>query len=348
MATAPGTARGRSSTSSAAPSASAPSACGRQRLGDDLAPRRRGRGVGPGTPHHTMPAPTTHRGVAHERRRAGHPARAADDVATRRATCARRRSQPARATTATSVGLGDPSIARGRRRRSRCRRRGHARRATGPARSTRPGFCAAKHTVSSARTAAPRAAPVSPSTPDGMSTATTTAPPNSRKRVGDRARASPSSAPRNPVPYIASTTTSARGERPREVASRRHPSSRWNDVDPRAPAAGARAPRPAPSPPLLPLPHTTTTAPSPVQPAQSRPHRPRHRLPGPVHQHLDRRAGRDRARGRPRPSPRASGPGASRPQPRARATAIAMLSVWVSEVPRGDTRARPRASSALL
>src|SRR5215204_2919200 len=39
-----------------------------------------------------------------------------------------------------------------------------------PGSNNNPGFRAAKHTVSSARTAAPRASPVSPSTPDGIST----------------------------------------------------------------------------------------------------------------------------------------------------------------------------------
>ncbi len=67
---------------------------------------------------------------------------------------------------------------------------------TRPASSTpspwrRPGLRAAKVTVRSARSGEPDASPVSPSTPDGMSTASTGVPAGN---VGARY------SPRNPVP----------------------------------------------------------------------------------------------------------------------------------------------------
>ena len=77
-----------------------------------------------------------------------------------------------------------------------------------PGSRTSPGFGAPNVTVRSARTAGPSTAPVSPLTPEGMSTATS--------GTGDAASApiasayEPAGAPRKPVPKIASIATSAR------------------------------------------------------------------------------------------------------------------------------------------
>ena len=108
-----------------------------------------------------------------------------------------------------------------------------------------------------ARTAAPRTSPVVPSTPDGMSTASV-GDARRRERVRRRSAASPSSAPRKPVPNIASIARSARASaRRRHVAST--PSASANTSTPTPARAQPAAPRPTPSAPLLPLPHTTTT-----------------------------------------------------------------------------------------
>ncbi len=77
-----------------------------------------------------------------------------------------------------------------------------------PGSKTRPGFVAAKVTVRSAVITGPSTAPVSPSAPDGMSTATTST--GAAAIAPTTQAASPASAPRKPVPNMASTTTSAR------------------------------------------------------------------------------------------------------------------------------------------
>ncbi len=55
-----------------------------------------------------------------------------------------------------------------------------------PGSKSRPGLSAAKHIVSSARTASPRTSPVVPSTPDGMSTASVAMPPAAISRRDHR------------------------------------------------------------------------------------------------------------------------------------------------------------------
>ena len=136
-----------------------------------------------------------------------------------------------------------------------------------------PGLRRKKVTVTAADGAAPRMAPLSPSTPLGMSTAT-----QSRRRSlmpSTRARATPSSGRASPAPISASTTlaapsrmvgSSGAGVSPQRSAARR--------ASPRSASRGARQPSrtttPAsrriraatnPSPPLLPGPHSTATGP---------------------------------------------------------------------------------------
>ncbi len=145
-----------------------------------------------------------------------------------------------------------------------------------PGRSTTPAFGAPNVTVRSARTAAPATAPVAPSTPEGTSTATTEGPP-SRDRIASAC--SPSGAPRNPVPKIASTATSALASS-RDAAAPVHGRTRTRVAESRPRFAAAGSWRSAsgssrstvtpiphdarylaatnPSPPLLPRPQTTT------------------------------------------------------------------------------------------
>ena len=146
-----------------------------------------------------------------------------------------------------------------------------------PGSSTAPVFAAPNATVRSARTATPSTAALVPSTPLGMSTAT----------IGTSAAFSPSIAsahsssgsPRNPVPKIASTATSARSSsRPSVAGSNRRTRTPVSARRRRLAAAGSRDPAGScstttttriphrarcravtnPSPPLFPLPHTTT------------------------------------------------------------------------------------------
>ena len=112
-----------------------------------------------------------------------------------------------------------------------------------PAPCSKPGFNAAKVTVRSAHTASPGAAPVSASTPDGMSMASTAAPAGT---------AGASYEPRKPVPYAPSTTRSQGGSAaPGLTVS----ASRTRT---RAPRRARTAAATRPSAPLLPLPATTT------------------------------------------------------------------------------------------
>jgi hypothetical protein len=85
-----------------------------------------------------------------------------------------------------------------------------------PGRSTIPSLAAPKVTVTSALTATPSTAPVSPFTPEGISTATT-GPPQSFSPAMARSP-SPSAEPRKPVPKMASTATSARSSSRASVA----------------------------------------------------------------------------------------------------------------------------------
>ena len=150
-----------------------------------------------------MPAP--HRNAARpgEQRRAHHAARPADHETARRPLVR----------VGAAVGqrqVGDVEDARGSSRPGcRCRRPRTRPAHERPGSNSSPGLYAAKQIVSVARTAGPATAPVVPFTPDGMSTASTG---TRRRRPSTRATAAagPSSAPRKPVPYIASITRSAR------------------------------------------------------------------------------------------------------------------------------------------
>jgi hypothetical protein len=110
-----------------------------------------------------------------------------------------------------------------------------------PGSNTSPGLGAPNVTVRSACAAAPATAPVAPSTPEGMSTATT-----GTEEAFSAAIASacmPSGTPRNPVPKIASTATSERASS-RSIASaengRRRTLVSWSLR--RLDAAGSRSP----------------------------------------------------------------------------------------------------------
>ena len=122
-----------------------------------------------------------------------------------------------------------------------------------PGRSTVPVFGAPIATVSRASTAGPGTAPVAPSTPLGMSTATTG---HGASRSASMAAArSPSAAPWNPVPTSASIARSARSsDRP----SRARSCPGTSTTSTRIPAA-ARCPAAIrPSSPLCPVPARTT------------------------------------------------------------------------------------------
>ena len=207
---------------------------GRERAGDDLAPRRRARGVDAREPAPHDARAGAHRRVAHEHRRAGHAARPADDqhagLPLVRVGCAAGQPRRARRRRSTSAGVG-----RRRRRRCRCRRR-----------TTSPGVRAAglEH---AGRACAPRSVTVRVGAhrrPDGRAGEAVDARRDVDRRPSVRASrraasathaASPSSAPRNPVPYIASTTTSARASARVERARGRSP--------PRARTTSTRTPQ---------------------------------------------------------------------------------------------------------
>ena len=143
---------------------------------------------------------------------------------------------------------------------------------------TAPSFTAPNVTVSRARTASPSTTPVVPFTPEGMSTATIGTPASLRLAIA--AAQSSSGMPRNPVPKIASTATSARassrwrlpwwkvrrrmpGTSSRRRAfvaagSRSSPGSSRRTTVVRTPARPRCRAATSPSPPLFPFPHTTT------------------------------------------------------------------------------------------
>ena len=142
-----------------------------------------------------------------------------------------------------------------------------------PGWNNNPGFAAPNVTVAVARTAAPSTAPDSPSTPEGMSTATTGRP--EALSASMASGASPSGTPRNPVPKMASIATSERASSRSSAASRRTrppASSKIRSIvedGSRSVAASGnritvgRTPHRArcraatnPSPPLFPFPHT--------------------------------------------------------------------------------------------
>ena len=114
---------------------------------------------------------------------------------------------------------------------------------------------AAKVTVRVACTTGPNVRPVRPSTPDGMST-DTVGPVQPASAPATNA-ASPSSAPRNPVPYIASTASVGLREGAREGAL--VDAGREVEHVDRMPQPASTRAAITPSPPLLPLPQTTTT-----------------------------------------------------------------------------------------
>ncbi len=164
--------------------------------------------------------------------------------------------------------------------------------------------------------AAPRTSPVSPSIPEGMSTARTGRP-DALTRSTRRA-ASPSRSRARPAPKSASITrpaspgsacaggTTRRPSRPprrrrRPQAAPGAPSSATVD---RVPALARSRAATKPSPPLLPGPHMTSTGPGAVRhPGR----RSRDGRAGPLHQLDPRGAGRDRRARRPPSSPRWSG-----------------------------------------
>ncbi len=110
-----------------------------------------------------------------------------------------------------------------------------------PGWNTSPGLSAANVTVRTASTAPPGAAPVSPSTPLGMSTASTGAPAGSGGRYS----------PWKPVPKAASITRSLAGS----VSG----ASATGMTTVRTPRRRSRRAASRPSLPLLPFPATTTT-----------------------------------------------------------------------------------------
>ena len=248
--------------------------------------------------HHHAGARTARAGATRHQRRADHAGRAAEHHAARPTTCAR----PRRGAAGRGRRPRRPR-SRARRHRCRCRRRARVPRRVRPGSKSRPGFSAAKQTVSSACTASPRTSPVAPSTPDGMSTASVgTAAAPRRPRPSP---AAPSSAPRKPVPNIASTNRSARASaRSNATAIERRRRSRRRR--PRRPAAAARGPRPDRRRRCCPCRTRRRPAGRTTRPASPRGPRPRPRARparrGPL------RASRLRSRaGRPRPSPQASG-----------------------------------------
>ncbi len=123
-------------------------------------------------PPATRPAPARYAAAAGERDRAGHQPRAADDDrvprrALVRVGLARRHHRR------DVLGLDQHEVAPDQiRRGTRSARPRRRRRTSAPGSRTSPGFGAPNVTVRSARTAAPSTAPVSPFTPEGMSTAT--------------------------------------------------------------------------------------------------------------------------------------------------------------------------------
>ncbi len=104
-----------------------------------------------------------------------------------------------------------------------------------------PGFRATKVTVRTAADGDPDASPVSPATPEGMSTASTGVPAGTG---GNR------NSPRKPVPKAASTTRSAGPMVAPDPAS---------TTVTRAPRRRRRSAATRPSAPLFPGPATTTT-----------------------------------------------------------------------------------------
>ena len=138
-------------------------------------------------------------------------------------------------------GLGARQRGAASRRRCRCRRS-----STSPA-CVRAGLeqqarlqRRERHRVRRRAPRGPSTAPVSPSTPDGMSTATHG--PSTARQRARRHAASPSSAPRKPVPYIASTTRVGAQQRPfAELAV--DAAVELEHVDAHAPRAAAPAPR---------------------------------------------------------------------------------------------------------
>ena len=148
----------------------------------------------------------------------------------------------------------------------------HAPGVGGPRRRTVPSFSATIATVTTAWIAPPSTCPVRPSTPDGMSTATTLGSPS---RAVIAFPGSPRGSPENPVPKIASTTTSkscspTSGSKCTWGHAGHLIEARWCGKAPSAsptsnvtrhvtpsPSSTSRRAATKPSPPLLPVPQTT-------------------------------------------------------------------------------------------
>ena len=237
-------------------------------------------------------------------------------------------------------------------RRTRCRRRGSRRRARPRAAARRPIFAAPNVTVSSLQTAVARDRARGAVDPAGDVDRDDRGPDAFSPSIA-AAHAS-SGAPRNPVPTIASTATSARSSfaaslRVRADARRRRshaePVAASHPLAPVAASANTATRTPArarcraatsPSPPLFPFPHTTTTR-RPYAPPIGR--RTRHGPAGALHQ---------RGRGLPPPASRRPVPRLLRRQHRlhpsvtATANAIAFVFSWVTV---SNTRDTPSASA---
>ena len=239
------------STSAAAGSSSAPSAVAGSAFVMTSVPDARAAASSPGTPHQTMPAPAR---MAAWLTNDGAPVMPPEPPTTSAplnhlwASGARSGSSSARSRTSGTNTEGPP------------RSMPMSATSTSPAWpapgwNTSPGLSAENVTVCEACTASPSTPPVWPFTPDGMSTATHG--PSTASTAPATHAASPSSAPRNPVPNMASTNASARSSA-RSQSWRSTPASSVNTSTRTPHSRRARAVT-CPSPPLLPLPHTTTT-----------------------------------------------------------------------------------------
>ena len=289
------------STTSAAPRRARRSAVAGNARATSSLPGNLRRPRRPGHRAHDHARAAAQRGAAREHRRADHAVRAADDEAAgrplvglgaaTRATRDRRGRARARCAPATETSIPMSTTST----RPACVR---------PGSNSSPGLYAAKQIVSVAH-ARPRPRPHRSrrSTPDGMSTASTGTPtPSSVLRRPPRPRRR--ARPRNPVPYIASITRSARASTRRSSASSKPSSS----------AARRRRRRGARSTPRRDATVGAVVAlagddrdPAAVRAAEHARGMPGDGSAGPLDEHRLGRAARSRA-GRPPPSRPASAP----------------------------------------
>ena len=157
-----------------------------------------------------------------------------------------------------------------------------------PGSKSTPGFRAAKVTVATACTAMPSVAPVWPSTPDGMSTATVSC----AALAAAMSAATPSRRPLNPVPYIASDEHVGPGECPADRGGRGR-RGELDDVD-ACPPPGEDRGGDQPVAAVVALAAHDRGAPT-VEPVELAPDLPGDGSPGTVHERRLGRPGRDRA-----------------------------------------------------